>query len=189
MRQSLTISRKEACLVQTTKYTHWRKLDNPDYIGAYAFQPGEEKVVTIIRVGRERVIGADGKSEECTVVHFAENEKPMILNATNGKAIQKVAGTGYIENWAGVRIVLHVEKVKAFGDVVDAVRVMKKKPPEKQQPAPTVCADCGQAIGGYGKQSAQEFAQYTARVFGAPVCFDCGQKRKAAQETKEGGEA
>ena len=157
--------------------THWKKLDNPDYIGAYAFQPGEEKLVTISGVTREKVNGADGKSELCTVVHFAENEKPMILNATNGKMIQKIAGSGYIERWAGVRILLHVESVKAFGDIVEAVRVMKKKPPQ----AP-VCADCGRPIAGYGRQTAEEFAAYTASKFGKAVCLECGNRRKSAAE-------
>ena len=54
--------------------THWKKLDNPDYIGAYAFQPGEKKTVTIDRIRREMVNGPDGKREECTVVHFREKE-------------------------------------------------------------------------------------------------------------------
>lgn len=168
--------------------THWKKLDNPDYIGAYAFQPNEEKIVTIKMVRREMVTGAEGKREECTVVHFQENEKPMILNATNGKTIQKIAGTGYIEQWAGVRIALKVEAVKAFGDIVDAVRVSKKKPPQLPKPVVVECYDCHQAITGYGKQSAQEFAAYTKSVFGEAVCFDCGQKRKAAQESAKAGD-
>lgn len=166
--------------------THWKKLDNPDYIGAYAFQPGEEKVVTIKQVRREVVTGAEGKKEECTVVHFVEPEKPLILNATNGKAIQKVAGSGYIEEWAGVRIILKVETVKAFGDIVDAVRVSKKKPPAK--PAAPVCHDCHQAISAYGKQGAAEFAEYTKSVFGVPVCYACGQKRKEAQQKGADGQ-
>lgn len=166
--------------------THWKKLDNPDYIGAYAFQPGEEKIVTIKNVRREIVTGADGKKEECTIVHFMENEKPLILNATNGKQIQKIAGTGYIEQWVGVRIILKVETVKAFGDIVDAVRVSKKKPPAQAKPAAPVCADCHSPITGYGKQSAQEFAEYTKSVFGVSVCYDCGQKRKEAQTKKDG---
>ena len=160
--------------------THWKKLDNPDYIGAYAFQPGEEKIVTIKQVKREIVTGAEGKKEECTVVHFVENEKPLILNATNGKQIQKIAGTGYIEQWVGVRIILTVQAVKAFGDVVDAVRVSKKKPPAQVKPTVPDCHDCHRPITGYGKQSAQEFADYTKRVFGVAVCYDCGQKRKEA---------
>lgn len=167
--------------------THWKKLDNPDYIGAYAFQPGEEKIVTIKQVRREIVTGAEGKKEECTVVHFVEPEKPLILNATNGKAIQKVAGSGYIEEWAGVRIILKVETVKAFGDIVDAVRVSKKKPPAPAKPAAPVCSDCRRPISGYGKQSAQEFAEYTRKVFGVPVCYECGQKRKEAKEAQEKG--
>lgn len=166
--------------------THWKKLDNPDYIGAYAFQPGEEKTVTIKVVRREIVTGADGKKEECTIVHFMENEKPLILNATNGKQIQKIAGTGYIEQWVGVRIILKVETVKAFGDIVDAVRVSKKKPPAQVKPTIPDCHDCHHTITGYGKQSAQEFAEYTKSVFGVAVCYDCGQKRKEAQAKKGG---
>ena len=166
--------------------THWKKLDNPDYIGAYAFQPGEEKTLTIKNVRREVVVGAEGKKEECTVVHFCENEKPLILNATNGKAIQKIAGSGYIEQWEGVRITLKVDAVKAFGDIVDAVRVSKKKPPQQPRTDVVLCADCHQAISGYGKQSAQEFAAYTRRCFGVPVCYDCGQKRKAAKDAEAG---
>ena len=165
--------------------THWKKLDNPDYIGAYAFQPGEEKTLTIRNVQREIVVGAEGKKEECTVVHFCEDEKPMILNATNGKAIQKIAGSGYIEQWEGVRITLKVEAVKAFGDIVDAVRVSRKKPPQQVKPSVVLCADCHQAIGGYGKQNAQEFAAYTQRCFGVPVCYACGQKRKAEKEKQQ----
>ena len=35
--------------------THWKKLNNPDYLGAYAFQPGEEIIATIGSVGRETI--------------------------------------------------------------------------------------------------------------------------------------
>ena len=68
--------------------THWKKLNNPDYLGAYAFNPGEEKTVTISAIKREIVTGPDGKKEECTVVSFAGNTKPLILNATNAKMVQ-----------------------------------------------------------------------------------------------------
>ena len=27
--------------------THWKKLNNPDYLGAYALEPGQELVATI----------------------------------------------------------------------------------------------------------------------------------------------
>lgn len=107
--------------------THWKKLTNPDYIGSYAFLPGEEKNVQITKVTREIVTGPDGKQEECTVAYL-RNEKPLILNSTNSKNITKVAGSPYIEDWTGKWITLYVERVRAFGETVDAVRVKPVAP-------------------------------------------------------------
>ena len=119
------------------KKTHWRVFHNPDYIGAYAFQPGERKIVTIKSAGQETVTGSGGKKEDCLVVHFAERDvKPLICNVTNSKAIEKVAGSGYIENWVGVKIELYVTEVQAFGDTVEAVRV-KTTPPRIEKPVLT----------------------------------------------------
>ena len=69
--------------------THWKKYTNPNYLGAYAFQPGEEKTVTIKEVKREAVQNQSG-TEECTVAHFVEDVKPLILNKTNCKTISTV---------------------------------------------------------------------------------------------------
>ena len=68
--------------------THWKKLTNPNYLGAYSLGDKQELNVTIDYVVRENVIGAGGKSEECTVAHMAKG-KPMILNNTNCKIIAK----------------------------------------------------------------------------------------------------
>lgn len=106
--------------------THWKQLTNPDYIGAYDFQPGEERIVTIKDVKRQMVTGPDGKKEECTIVFF-DKGKPMILNVTNAKSITKLSDTPYIEQWVGVSIKLIVVKVKAFGEVVDALRIKSEK--------------------------------------------------------------
>lgn len=102
--------------------THWKKLTNPDYIGAYSLLPGEERTVTIENVGRQKVKGTDGKETECTVAKL-KGEKPFILNRTNCKTITKVAGTPYIEKWAGIKVIIYAENVKAFGDVVEALRI------------------------------------------------------------------
>lgn len=107
--------------------THWKKLTNPNYIGAYSLQPGEERIVTITKVVRENVKGIDGKSEECTVAHL-HNEKPMILNATNCKTISKIYQTPFIENWAGKSIIIYAAKIKAFGEEIEALRVKPTKP-------------------------------------------------------------
>lgn len=165
--------------------THWKKLENPDYIGAYAFQPGEKKTLTISRVAREMVNGPDGKREECTVVHFAEAEKPLILNVTNAKMISRHAGTPYIEQWSGTRIMLGVEKVKAFGDMVEAVRVQKSRPaqPEGEEAPVPPCADCSGVIEGTDRVSARAVVNAGLKKYGAPLCVQCALKR--AEKLKE----
>jgi hypothetical protein len=105
------------------KVTHWKALTNPKYVGAHDFQPGQEITVTIDKVVREMVKGTDGKEEECTVAYFVNAKKPMILNKTNCKIITKNTKTPYIEEWKGKSVTLYVAKVKAFGDVVDAIRI------------------------------------------------------------------
>lgn len=113
----------------TTK-THWKAYYNPNYIGAYAFQPGEEKTLTIARIEREIVQGEGGREEECTVAHFVENEKPMILNRTNQKTIEKLYNTGFVEDWPGKRIQIYVTKTKLKKDLVDCLRIRPEVPPK-----------------------------------------------------------
>lgn len=116
--------------------THWKKLFNPNYMGAYSFNEGESKELRIKAIKVEPVTGKDGKPEDCTVIYFQGNEKPLICNKTNAKAIAHITGSNFIEDWVGVTIRLITKEVKAFGDVVDAVRVdLKKvttKKPEKE---------------------------------------------------------
>ena len=109
------------------KLTHWKKLTNPDYLGAYDFEVGEERIITIKDIKRMTVNGSDGKKEECTVAYFEEPYKPMIMNVTNQKAITKLAETPYIEQWVGKSFKLVVVKIKAFGEFVDALRIKSEK--------------------------------------------------------------
>ena len=102
--------------------THWKKLTNPNYLGAYSLQPNESRVVTIVEVKREIIVGMEGKKDECTIAYL-KGEKPMILNSTNSKRIEKITGTPFIENWKGAEVMVYAEKIKAFGDIVDALRI------------------------------------------------------------------
>ena len=110
--------------------THWKKLQHPDYIGAYELMDGsdnKELTVTIKEIKREMITGADGKKEECTVCYL-KGHKPMILNATNQKTMTKLFGSPYIEDWANKSMTLYVARIKAFGDTVDALRVKPTLP-------------------------------------------------------------
>lgn len=101
--------------------THWKRLMNPDYIGAYSLPEGEDLTVTIDYVVREQITGTGGKKEECTVAHLVKN-KPFILNATNSKSIAKLYGV-YIEDWAGKKITLYATTTRMGGETVECLRV------------------------------------------------------------------
>ena len=165
------------------KLTHWKKLTNPDYLGAYALEPDQDLVVTIKSVSNELVASADGKKETCMVMRFVENVKPMVLNATNSKTITKLFKTPYIEQWAGRKIQLFIQTgVKAFGDTVDALRVRPFLPVEKE----LKCADCGKKIEGNGKSTAEVIAKYTLDKYGRMLCNECGKKEyEALQQANE----
>ncbi len=106
--------------------THWKKLQNPNYIGAYSLQPNEQRTVQIIRVEKQEVKSKDG-SDQCTVA-ILKDEKPFILNATNCKTLTKLFGSPYIENWVGKSIIIYAEKIKAFGEQMEALRIKNTMP-------------------------------------------------------------
>lgn len=161
----------------TEKLTHWRVTCNPDYLGAWALQPNEEPVLTISSAGIEKVVGTDGKKEECLVIGYREKIGPgkMIINATNSKSIEKLAGSPYIERWPGTQIQVYSEKVKAFGGVVDALRIRPFKP-KASHPAPN-CNECGQPIQAAYGRSPEALAAYTKEKFQVPLCASCAGKR------------
>ena len=166
--------------------THWKKVvSDPNFIGEGDFQEGEEKVLTIDRVNAsETVQTAEGKSKKA-VVHWKEpGNKPMILNVARSKNIEKVAGSGYFEDWPGVSVQLYIEHgIKAFGEVVSAVRVRPYKPrlqPGQQRPPVPPCTDCGNPIQPAYGMTADRLAGYTAKNYGVPLCAECAQKRKDA---------
>lgn len=105
--------------------THWKKLTNPKYVGSHDLQPGQELTITIEKVVKEMIKNMD-KEEMCVVAYMKGAHKPLILNKTNMKIISKVLNTPYVEEWTGKSIVIYSAKVKAFGDVVDAIRVKAK---------------------------------------------------------------
>lgn len=144
--------------------THWKKLTNPNYLGSWSFQPGEEKTLTIKEVKQEIVKNQNG-SEECTVAYFVENVKPLILNKTNAEMIAKVWGTPFIEDWKGLRITLKVKKINAFGEMMDAVRVANTRPTEET----FTCESCGKPV-------SERVATATRTKFNKTLCVECAKK-------------
>lgn len=151
--------------------THWKKLTNPNYLGAYSIENGQDLILTIDYIREETVIGADGKKDDKVVCHFKEKVKPMILNPTNMKTIHKLFGTPYIEDWQGKQIQIGMEKVKAFGEIMEALRVRNFKP--RVNAPKCKCESCGKDIQPYGKSTAAQMASYTRNKYGKALCAAC----------------
>lgn len=157
--------------------THWQKWYNPNYLGAWAFNLGEEKTVTIKQIVDSEEVQSQRGKELCRVAHFVEDVKPLILNKTNSRMIAKVWGTPYIEDWAGLKIVLKVKKVKSPDGMVDAVRVSSERPMENY-----ICAECGCVITSASGRDAKTIAEATEAKYGRTLCMDCARKEKATNE-------
>ena len=110
--------------------THWKQLHDYNYLGAYMMPvDGADLTLTIKDAKQDMIEGDGGKKDKCCVISFAEKDtKPMIVNATNSRTIEKLYGSPYIEDWIGKKVTLYVAKVKAFGDVMDALRIRDFKP-------------------------------------------------------------
>jgi hypothetical protein len=111
----------------TETLTPWKRLQNPNYIGAYSLDPNEERIIEITKVISETVKGPDGKEEQC-IVAYLKNEKPMILNSTNCKTLTRLYNTPYIEQWVGKKAIIFAKKIKAFGEWVEALRIKDTVP-------------------------------------------------------------
>ena len=162
--------------------THYKKLINPDYLGAYSLEPGQDMILTIKSVGKELITGAGGKQEECIVCRWAENQKPMILNVTNCKTISKMLKTPYVEKWAGHRVQIYASTTKFGGDTVECLRIRKDEPAVSE----IACEECGQFISPAFSMSVTQLAAYTKKKYGKNLCAECAKEKK--EEKQDGAE-
>lgn len=112
--------------------THWKKLVDPRYIGAYALPNGNDLVVTIEGVRSEEITMMQGKKEVHSIMYL-KGQKPMILNATNSKSIHKLYGP-YIEDWVGQQITLYASTAKLGGEMVECLRIRPSVPVREKKP-------------------------------------------------------
>jgi hypothetical protein len=146
----------------------------PGYLGSWDLLelPNKEVTLTIDKIVDEEVV-ADGRKEICTVIHWKEKDYlPMIINITNKKAIAKLYNTKDTEKLKGKAVIIGIEKVKAFGDIHDALRIRKRIPPKKTAVLPK-CEQCGKDINGFGNMTPEQMASYTALKYGKPLCSEC----------------
>jgi hypothetical protein len=111
--------------------THWKKLVDPRFIGAYALPNGDDMTVTIEHVQLETITMMGGKKEDHSIAYI-KGQKPMILNATNSKSIHKLYGP-FIEDWAGKQVTLFASTAKMGGEMVECLRIRPSVMVKKSQ--------------------------------------------------------
>lgn len=158
---------------------------NPNYLGSWDLEdvPNHELTLTIKEIAEEKVV-TQTQQEIVAVCRFKEDYKPMILNPTNKKRLVKLYKTRDSEKLAGKRITITTEKVRAFGDIHDALRIKTVVPPAGKKPAAVIkCESCGKPIEPRSNMTAEQFAEYTRGKTGKALCWDCATK--IANEQRE----
>jgi hypothetical protein len=159
--------------------TPWKKLMNKNYLGSWDLEDGKDTILTIKHAYTDDVMNPQSGTEKCLLIDFEEpNFKPMILNNTNCKAIEKATDSKYIEDWAGKRIALFVVSISAFGEVTDAIRV---RPTAPREPKVIPCEECGKPITASNGMDAETVSAYTFKKYGRHLCAECAQKEKEAK--------
>ena len=157
----------------------YRKFMDKNYLGAWDVPDGEDLVLTVDHAARDDVKNERGSEKKLTL-HFVEDFKPMILNATNSKNISQAYGSTKVEDWAGRRIAIHTEKVTAFGGTTDALRIRPYPPKVKE----VYCEDCGQLVKETNGFSVNKIVTRSQALFGKNYCYDCSIKHKEADNVE-----
>lgn len=147
---------------------------NPNYLGSWDLDdaPSRELTLTIEKIVDEKVV-ADGREEICTVAYWTDKlYKPMILNVTNKKTLCKLYKTKDTDKLKGKSVIIGTDKVKAFGNVYDALRIRPRVPQVTSGDAPK-CESCGKAIPPQGGMSSEQVAAYTKTKYGKCLCGEC----------------
>lgn len=88
---------------------------------------GRSFTLTIKRVTIEEMITHDNKRVNKPVVWFDKAQKGFVMNVTNAHIVVALYGDE-TDDWTGKRITLYPTKVRAFGEMQDAIRVREEIP-------------------------------------------------------------
>ena len=155
----------------------YRKFMDKNYLGAWDVPDDGDLILTIDRAARDDVKNERGTERKLTL-HFVEDYKPMILNATNAKAISDAVGSTKVETWSGNKVAIYTTKVTAFGGTTDALRIRPFLPKVTTE----ICNNCGSVIERHGDYSVNKIVTMSKSKYGEVLCWDCAKAKKEATE-------
>jgi len=117
------------------KKHHFRKVFKSDHLGVAdleeMIEDGKSLVMTIKHVKQEIGAKVAGRKIDANIAYFTDATiKPLVLNATNSKQVQKFAGgSPFVEDWNNVVIEVFADaSVRMKGELVGGVRIKPVQP-------------------------------------------------------------
>lgn len=122
--------------------THFRKAFKSPYLSSADI---EDPIILTVAYARLEADKTKRSKEQFNTVYFVEKEirkgeilKPMILNATNSKRMKAITGSGFLEDWAGAKVMIYVNPaVMNRGEIVEGLRIKEAPKQEKRMLTPS----------------------------------------------------
>jgi uncharacterized protein YfdQ (DUF2303 family) len=122
-----------------TEKTHYRKAFKSPYLSSADIV--EPTVFTIKFVKLEKHKANQSPGTLFNTAYFTnefirdgEKMKPMILNVTNSKTMQKISNSHFIEDWNDILVTVYVDpNVKNRGELVEGLRLDKAVVAQRQE--------------------------------------------------------
>ncbi len=96
-----------------------------------------DPVIVTVKAVRRINIAKDGDPEELKwAVMYSEFNKPMLLNSTNIKLLEKACGSDDTDDWKGKEVIVYTDDSVSFGgQVVGGLRIRKQQAAPARKPA------------------------------------------------------
>lgn len=166
---------------------HWKNLANYDYLGSYSLEGiAKEIILTMKEIKKERVTATGGSSEDCIVCYFDETKvgkidiKPMVMNRTNCKTIEKLYGP-QIEDWIGKKIIVFSTTTQFRRDIVPCLRVKAEIPKAEEY----FCQVCGVKI---SKATHDASIEKYGKAYCSKECLESDKTNQEQKNNKNKGE-
>lgn len=85
-------------------------------------------IVTVAKIGQINIAKEGDNPETKWAVRFKEFQKPMLLNTTNIKLLEKACGSDDTDDWIGKEVIVYTDDSVSFGgQVVGGLRIRREE--------------------------------------------------------------
>lgn len=128
-----------------TTRNHFRKVFKSDHLSVADLEDfieqGSDMNFTISHVKQEFNKSVAGRKGDFNIAYFKETIKPLVLNATNSKALKQLTKSPFVEDWTDIQVNLWIDHTAGIGgNITGGVRInplsqIRKKTLTKGTPA------------------------------------------------------